>query len=160
MSRSRKFWKGRSWSRIFYLRLRNPANCNGNKRIKWHWVQPASKTSNPRLSKQGQVVSMQDTFIKLGRTKPSTEPHAARAPRVGHSCPSGYTHGKAAQRLIKDQVLWLYFRPILVPNWCGASRTVRDCWKPWESPPTAAAPATLSIGKPGVKMNNEWKIAL
>ena len=24
-SQSRKFWKGRSWSRIFYLRLRNPA---------------------------------------------------------------------------------------------------------------------------------------
>ena len=27
MLRSRKFWKGRSWSRIFYLRLRNPG-CN------------------------------------------------------------------------------------------------------------------------------------
>jgi len=24
MLRSRRFWKGRSWSRIFYLRLRNP----------------------------------------------------------------------------------------------------------------------------------------
>jgi len=39
--------------------------------------------SNSRLSKQGQVVSMQDTFTtaktKLGRTKPLT------GPPVGHS---------------------------------------------------------------------------
>jgi len=38
--------------------------------------------SNSRLSKQGQVVSMQDIFTtaktKPGRTNPSTGPHAAR----------------------------------------------------------------------------------
>jgi len=38
--------------------------------------------SDSRLSKQGQVVSMWDTFTiaktKLGRTKPSTGPHATR----------------------------------------------------------------------------------
>jgi len=29
---------------------------------KWFWGTPASKISNSRLSKQGQVVSMLDTF--------------------------------------------------------------------------------------------------
>ena len=56
--------------------------------IKWFWGPPASKMSNSRLSKQGQDVSMQDTSTtaetKLGRTKPSTGPHAGRGPRVGH----------------------------------------------------------------------------
>jgi len=41
-----------------------------------------------RKSKQRQVVSMQDTFTtaktKLDRTTPSTGPHAARGPGVGH----------------------------------------------------------------------------
>ena len=50
--------------------------------IKWHRGPPASNMTNSRLLKQGQVVSMQDTFAaaktKLGRTKPST------GPRVGH----------------------------------------------------------------------------
>jgi len=32
--------------------------------IKWHWGLPATKLSKSRLSKWGQVVSMQDTFTK------------------------------------------------------------------------------------------------
>jgi len=51
--------------------------------IRWRWRPPASKMSNLRSSKQGQVVSMYRLFIpqrkpKLGRTKPSTWSHAAR----------------------------------------------------------------------------------
>jgi len=49
----------------------------------------------------------------------------------------------------------LHLRPCLVSSWCGASRTVRNCWKPWStsSPPRSAAPATLLREKADVKVN-------
>jgi len=49
------------------------------------------------------------------------------------------------QRLSKDQLAQLHLRPHLVPPWCEASRTTWDCCWSWdiESPPTAAAHATL-----------------
>ena len=36
-------------------------------------------------------------------------------------------HSKEAQKSIKGQVEWPHMRSLLVPSWCGASRTVRDC---------------------------------
>jgi len=42
-----------------------------------------------------------------------------------------HTHMKAAQISTKDQVPWLHLRPCLVPSWCGASKTMWDCLKPW-----------------------------
>ena len=52
---------------------------------------------------------------------------------------------------------WLHLRPYLSPPLCGAcSITWNWCW-PWGIPssPRAAAPATLSRGKVGMKMD-EW----
>ena len=54
-------------------------------------------------------------------------------------CPRKYWQGQscwlnprnAAQRSYKDQVEWLHLRPYLVRPWCGASRTIQDCWKQW-----------------------------
>jgi len=46
------------------------------------------------------------------------------------ACPLGYNHGKAAQMSTKDQEAWLHLRPCLIPSWCGARRTIWDCWKP------------------------------
>jgi len=50
--------------------------------VKWHWGTPASKMSNSRLSKQRQIVSCRIFLLqrkpKLGPTKPSTGPDAAR----------------------------------------------------------------------------------
>ena len=34
--------------------------------------------------------------------------------------PAGYSHAKAAQRLTKDQLVWLHARPCLVLSWCWA----------------------------------------
>jgi len=27
--------------------------------------------------------------------------------------------------------VWLHLRPCLVPSWCGANRSIRDCYWPW-----------------------------
>ena len=37
---------------------------------------------------------------------------------------------------------WPHIRPCLVPSRCGASKTIKDCWKPWgtSNPPRAAEP--------------------
>jgi len=70
--------------------------------------------------------------------------------------PADYIQGKAAQKSTKDYVSWLHLWPCLFPYWCGASRTIRDCWKAWDiASPRAAAPATLLRGKAGMKMK-EW----
>jgi len=74
---------------------------------------------------------------------------------IGETSPAGYTHGKAAQRLTKNQTELLHFRPCLVPSWCGASRTIWNrCWS-WgiSSPPRDAVPTTHKRGKAGVKIN-------
>ena len=52
----------------------------------------------------------------------------------------------------------------LVPSWCGVSRTIEDCWKPWgiSNPHRAAAPVNLLRDKAGMKtnerMNNETNL--
>jgi len=57
----------------------------------------------------------------------------------------------------KNRVGWLDLRHCLSPPWCGASRTIRDCWKSsrYIESSEAAAPATLVKGKVGMKLN-EW----
>jgi len=69
--------------------------------------------------------------------------------------PAEYTHGKATLRSFKDHVMWLYLRPYVVTSWCGASRTIWDCWKQLviSISPSAAAPATLPRGIADMKMN-------
>ena len=46
----------------------------------------------------------------------------------------------------------------LVPSWCGVSRTIEDCWKPWgiSNPHRAAAPVNLLRDKAGMKTNEQW----
>jgi len=67
----------------------------------------------------------------------------------GEASPPGYTHGKVAQRSLKDQVEWLHLRPCLVQSicwpWCTSSSISR-----------AAARATLPKGKASMKMNEVW----
>jgi len=50
---------------------------------------------------------------------------------IGETRPPGYSHTKVAQRSTKDQVAWWHLWLCLVPSWCGFSRTVWNCWKPW-----------------------------
>jgi len=45
--------------------------------------------------------------------------------------PAGHTNANVAQRLTKDEVVLLHHRTCLIPSWCGASRIIRDFWKPW-----------------------------
>ena len=49
---------------------------------------------------------------------------------------------------------WSHLRLGLVPSWCGARRTIWNCWKPWGIPstPRAAAPATSSVAREGPKI--------
>jgi len=73
----------------------------------------------------------------------------------GEASASAYTHGKAAQRLSKDQVEWLHLWTWLVPSWCGASKNIWDCCWSWGilGLPRAASPAILLRGKLCIKMN-------
>ena len=60
--------------------------------------------------------------------------------------PSGYSlHPReAVQSLSKDQVTWLHLRPCLVPSWCGASRTIWNCFWSWGIPvPLGLLPSPL-----------------
>jgi len=71
-----------------------------------------------------------------------------------------YTHGKASQRLTKDQMAWLHLWRCLVPPWCGASRTIRNCWKSWgiSSLIRSTAPASPCEEKRAWKWRNEWML--
>jgi len=56
--------------------------------MKWHLGPPASKMSNSRMSKKGQIVNILDTFTTI---KTWTGPHktfhwAGCGSRIGHSC--------------------------------------------------------------------------
>ena len=59
----------------------------------------------------------------------------------------------------KDQVAWLPLPPGLVPSWCGASATIKGCWKPWEISSLPTAPIALPRGKAVVKMNGGIKFS-
>jgi len=71
--------------------MRSNPNCNGKRRAKWHWgllrtaciKNVTIKIIKIRTSCQYRILSLQ-LKLKLGCTKPSTGPHAARGPRVGH----------------------------------------------------------------------------
>ena len=79
-----------------YWKHSNP-NCNGNRRDKealmttctkkYQWQDHQNKHKG-RLSVCGILLLQRKP--KLGRTKPSTGPHAARGPWVGHSCTRQY----------------------------------------------------------------------
>jgi len=64
----------------------------------------------------------------------------------------------------KDQLDWLHLRPCLVPCWCGASRTIWNCFCCWSwcisSPPRAAAAAILPRGKAGMNEMNDIYVSL
>ena len=80
--------------------------------------------------------------------------------KIVEASPAGYIYGKAAKRSPKDQAEWLHPGPCLVPSWCGASRTMRDCCWPRDisSPPRAAAHTTLPRRKAGMKLNEKINI--
>jgi len=55
-------------------------------------------------------------------------------------------------------VAWLYLQPCLVPSWCGTSRTIWYCWKPWGITSLRAAdPAIFHREKMGLNNNeHDW----
>jgi len=88
--------------------------------------------------------------------------HQTSPGKIGGPSFAGYTHGKADQRSTKNQRVWLDFQSAFVPSWCGASKTIKACWKTWDisSPPRAVAPVvTLPRSKVGLKMMNKVTIA-
>ena len=55
--------------------------------------------------------------------------------------------------------LWLHLRLGLALSWCGANRTIRNCWKPWGiSSPKVAAPVTTPRRKLGMKIKQWMKV--
>jgi len=110
--------------------------------MKWHWGPPASKSqvqdyqNKDRFSVCG--ILLLQPKPKLGRTKPSTGPHAARGPRVGHSCYRQWggilyeaeytcsTIGKQALECNIHEITYFYFNWALI----GFSEPV-CCTRKW-----------------------------
>ena len=83
-------------------------------------------------------------------------PRDQNAPgKIGEASPVGATHWNMIQKSSKHQMAWLDHQPCLFPSWCGASRNIWDCWKPWgiSRPPRVPAPRAPQ-GKSGY--GNEW----
>jgi len=61
------------------------------------------------------------------------------------------TRGKIVQKSSKHQVAWLHLRPCLVSSWCGASRSIFDCYWSWgiSGLPRSAAPSNSPQRKTG-----------
>jgi len=60
-------------------------------------------------------------------------PKGFNAPLLSIQCATGwpslvYTHRKTAQTSPKYQVEWLHLWTCLIQSWCGASRTIWDCY--------------------------------
>jgi len=96
----------------------------------WHFV---TKYAAVKFRKSMHI----ESFLRTERSHPRGVDHVTRMPQ--ERSPSGCTHGKAAQRSTKDQMASLYLRPCLAPSWCGVSRAIWDCWKPWSILSRAAA---------------------
>jgi len=89
--------------------------------------------------------------------KPATmaRPCAQNVPKkIDQASPAGCTHRKAAQRSVKDQVVWFHLRPDFVPSWCGASGAIRGFWKPRA---LRGPLGMLPPRSPDVKMNENFQ---
>jgi len=78
----------------------------------------------------------------LPQLKCTTVSRGTKAPPTGWEA-LGCIHRKTMQRLNKDHLVRLRPRPGLVSSWCGASRTIRHCWWPWDIPRPAWAAAPV-----------------
>jgi len=103
------------------------------------------------------ALNVKPFLLRIERSQLSWFGHVTRMSQerlaIGKSC--WLRPRKRRPEADQGQLACLHPRPCLVPPWCGASRTIRDCWKPWgiSSPPKDAIPLNLLRVKVGMKMN-------